>query len=42
LERLRKLKNLREKVVQEIKNRKDAQKGFSEEKDIVEDFTDFT
>ncbi|RZC31903.1 tuberin [Asbolus verrucosus] len=42
LERLRKLKNLREKVVQEIKKRKDAQKGFSEEKDIVEDFTDFT
>lgn len=42
LERLRKLKNLREKVIQEIKKRKEAQKGFSEEKDIVEDFTDFT
>lgn len=42
LERLRKLKNLREKVVQEIKKRKDAQKGYSENDDIVEDFTDFT
>ncbi|XP_044253656.1 tuberin [Tribolium madens] len=42
LERLRKLKNLKEKVIQENNKRKEAQKGFSEEKDIVEDFTDFT
>ena len=44
LERLRKLKNLREKVIQELKKVKESgnQKGPSEEKNTVEDFTDFT